>query len=145
MYSYFHVWIKTACPLCMQSEELHKSIPEKLYKIFDRVWRIISGYHAGVRWWTHNRKSTHYLFKSEANYSHSKRYLLNELCVGFCWISIARKQASCTAYMQRAGKFQCMLYNIDQCAVTGNNFQINFYNHNLVMSSFLCPLLSETD
>ena len=72
-----------------------------------------------------------------------KRYYLNELLVIFCWISVARKQASCAAYTcQRAGKFHCTLYNIDVLSleIVPNQF---LQPQPYVM--LFCPLLSETD
>ena len=45
---------------------------------------------------------------------------------------------------QRVGKLQCMLYNIDVLSLEIISKIINFYNHNLVMSSFFCPQLSDS-
>ena len=53
---------------CAPKELHHKNIPEKLYKIFDRIRQTVSGYRP-------SKPRNHLtVFKSEANYSRAKRY-----------------------------------------------------------------------
>ena len=53
---------------CAPKELHHKNIPEKLYKIFDRIRQTVRGYRP-------SKPGNHLtVFKSEANYSRAKRY-----------------------------------------------------------------------
>ena len=60
-----------ACPLPVQSvhsNDISVKIPVRLYEMFDRIGRAMSGYRPGVRWCSRCRRNADRLFKDEEDY-----------------------------------------------------------------------------
>ena len=66
-----------ACPLPARSKEFHhQNIPQRMYKIFHLIGKILSCHRPGIRWYTSCRKSADDLFKREQGYSLLKKVLI---------------------------------------------------------------------